>query len=612
MTKTERTNDTPASNANGTAARSAPSPTANRGSRLRWSLAAQAFWAALVVGGCGFRSGLDGFESEGDDDADRQDAATGGNRLSTTTTGTGGSSAQGGAPNGVGVSGSGPYGGAWGSVGSSVGWGGMSVHTGTRARPSSTARGGQAGYGGSRVRRSSTSSGGIAPASSKSSWGGKGSFGGSQSIGGNSSDPLCPASQYVGLGCLDEVVEGAAALCNDLDDDCDGSVDERCPCTPGSVKSCFAGPPLRRNIGACRDGLQTCEGRDGVGRWGACLGGMIPQTEVCDTIDNDCDGCRDEITGCVPVGSCPVSGDPRIPALKPFDRYELDVSDFYEGDARSYSWSIDGGPCDRVAPTGVKSYDLLAASSRNAEFVPRLSGDYTVSLTVVALSGELFQCNWVVPVRGPGVRIEMCYPESDRQDLDLYLKRLSTQTDWYSSYDVFDPNLDTCSWNNCEAKLRNNTGIRANWGYENSALVECIGGPQGDRWEALGYCANPRLDIDNNLDEAIGMPENINIDQPRDGDGFRIMVQNFTGTIAHPIVNVYCGGVRTATFGGPPDTLTTFFGPESRYGAIGAMWRVADVEVRISETGAVSCLVEGLHAEGNESEYHVTVDDISF
>lgn len=609
MTNTERANHNVASSMKGAVGSDRTSQVRSRKLQVRGSLATHAVWAALAVTGCGFRSGLDGFESESDDEGEWRGNVTGGNPSLPATT-SGSSSGYGGAsPNMGGVSGHAPYGGTWGSIGSSN----------SRTRPSSTTRGGQSGYGGARTRPGSTPIGGFGPSSSRtnrggqSSWGGKSGWGGSKSLGGNSNnDPLCPASQYVKLGCLEDVMEGTAALCNDLDDDCDGTVDEGCPCTPGSVKPCFAGPPLRRNVGVCRDGLQTCEGRAGAGRWGVCVGGMVPQLEVCDTIDNDCDGCRDEVASCVPVGSCPSSGDPRIPVLRPFDRHYLNVSDFYQGDARSYSWSIEGGPCDQVAPTGIKSYDLRGENDENAEFVPRLSGDYTVYLTVEALSGELFQCNWVVPVRGPGLRIEMCYPESDTQDLDLYLKRLSTQTAWFDSFDVQYPNVDTCSWYNCEAVLRNNQKQRANWGYANSDLAECIGGPQGDSWKALGYCANPRLDIDNNLSQGTGMPENINIDLPRDGDGFRIMVQNFTGDIAHPIVNVYCGGVRTATFGAPPDPVTTFFTPRTSTTTIGAMWRVADVQVRVSEDGAVSCDVEGLHPDGSDSEYFITLDDISF
>jgi len=67
--------------------------------------------------------------------------------------------------------------------------------------------------------------------------------------------------------------------CDSLDNDCDGSVD-------GIAKSCGS------NIGECKEGTQVCA--EGV--WGSCEGGSGPFTEVCDGLDNDCDTEVDE--GC--------------------------------------------------------------------------------------------------------------------------------------------------------------------------------------------------------------------------------------------------------------------------------------------------------------------------
>ena len=62
---------------------------------------------------------------------------------------------------------------------------------------------------------------------------------------------------------------------------------------------------------------------------------------------------------------------------------------------------------------------------------------------------------------------------------------------------------------NCKATTFAASGA-PNWGYPNSPIAECSGGPEGAMWQALGYCRNPRLDIDSI--SANGVPENINID----------------------------------------------------------------------------------------------------
>jgi hypothetical protein len=88
--------------------------------------------------------------------------------------------------------------------------------------------------------------------------------------------------------------EEAAGLCDGVDNDCDGTVDENCSCQDGTKDNdCYTGPLGTAGIGLCATGTRTCQN----GSFTTCSD-TTPTQETCDGNDNDCDGITDEGCSC--------------------------------------------------------------------------------------------------------------------------------------------------------------------------------------------------------------------------------------------------------------------------------------------------------------------------
>jgi hypothetical protein len=87
--------------------------------------------------------------------------------------------------------------------------------------------------------------------------------------------------------------------CNNLNDDCDDSVDEN-----------IASQECGIDTGACVKGTQSCS----AGSWGACGGTYVgPINETCNSIDDNCNGVIDESNVC--------GNYPNITLIKPVNNY---------------------------------------------------------------------------------------------------------------------------------------------------------------------------------------------------------------------------------------------------------------------------------------------------
>jgi hypothetical protein len=383
------------------------------------------------------------------------------------------------------------------------------------------------------------------------------------------------------------------------DDDCDGYVDEGCPCAAGQVEECFKGDAAYLEDPGCFPGSQKCTE---LGQWGECIGG-VHATEMC-------------FSGTV-VACHPISTPPFVP---------VDLADgigSFGVDAVDESYVVD-------CPPGVSPCPVVNGS----EYQPLQSGEYTVTYTKTLDDDDTDACVFPLFVGAPGLRVELTWDWDTglgpTVDLDLHVHKPGDAEPWGGA----SGSPDDCTWSNCAAFDYNPAApnpIAPEWftgeippdpvSWWLSPVYEentCYFGPEGngEAWQAIGLgCHNPRLDIDNlscdptvtdTQDNAFCNPENVNIDYPPTDGWIRIAVNYWSNNDqsydVHPLIKVFCDGALTAELGPLGYDAPVTFVPSDGDGDgsdTSLFWLAADVLfLPDDECGtAPACIVEPIYED---------------
>jgi len=326
-----------------------------------------------------------------------------------------------------------------------------------------------------------------------------------------SSAGICrPGTQTCTAGvfgtCAGGITPGVETCDGVLDENCDGTVDEGCGCVSGATRACGS------STGSCRPGSQTCTTG---GMWGTCTGGVGPTPEVCNGADDDCDGMVDEGGICPtspPIATCGAAVTARVLSTVTVSGTGSDP----DGGAVTYRWTV------LSRPTGSTSMPT-APTSATTTFYLDASGAFQLQLCVTDDEGVMACCTVNVTSTPPGaIHAELSWSTA-YGDVDQHLLNVTRVADagWFTTDDCYFAN------------------------------------PAPD-WAPAGAASNPTLDLDDT--DGFG-PENTTITlTPSTGTytvGVHFYCSHSIGRTITPgdgptvaTVRVFCDGALIATYSG--------------------------------------------------------------
>lgn len=442
-----------------------------------------------------------------------------------------------------------------------------------------------------------------------------------------------------------------------VDEGCDcpaNGVTKDCWLVPATQVSPISGEP----VGWCAanaKGSLDCSGGE-FSQWsGVCRGAQPPAlNDSCAAGDYNCDGLsgNNALEGCecpnsvvCPTQAMTTSPYPDPTALPLIDGTAWITDASARARATSWTWTVLGGDCDNVLPhptfaiytgasatgaqLGTRTGVVLDSTQMPARYVPQanapvialratntgsglihpafgLSGDYIVQ-GEFTLDGTQYVCTQKVQVRAPGLRAELCWDTVGGTDIDLHLARLQgndcTSKGWNGVCANTNGTIQDCYYMS-DSGCTSNSGSGPGWGYADSADSACLGWSSKRLAGGNQGCTNPRLDRDNihcttsltdpSETDFCG-PENINLDNPNDGESFVVGVNHYGGSsTTHPHVNLYCNGQRVISVGYNPATGQTQYPVLNTPGNDnnGDFWTVATIQTHVANGAITSCDVQ--------------------